>query len=111
MANVYFYVDSDDIGVVVESASGTDAYAPINSAAVLKIWGSWDQPDIDTGTANDGDSYDLINARQHVGILYKVLAEIFPGERHWERKYEKVVGRARKQNNPFATGRIRQWDF
>lgn len=107
----YFYSDETTIGIVVDSASGsdTDGVNPIATAATLKLYGRFQQNDLSAAT----DTPSLINPKYHIAIAYKALEQLDP-ERGamWREKYNTMVRAIKGNQNPLnAKRRMRQYDF
>lgn len=94
-----FYVDSDDVGLVVENVSGEPLYSKNDKAATLKLYGKYEEPDM----ASDATSPSFINSRHHKALAYRVLAEILPKERkYYMSLYDKMVIKIRANQNIFT---------
>jgi len=94
-----FYVQGDDLGLVVENTDGDPVYVKNDKAATLKLYGKYEEPDMSA----DATIPSFINARHHKAIAYRVLAELIPKERNYYMAiYNKMVTKIRANQNVFV---------
>jgi hypothetical protein len=94
-----FYIDGDDIGLVVENEGGDPPYTKNDKAATLKLYGKFEESDMTT----DSSSPALINARHHKALAYRVLADVIPKQsKFYLGLYMKMVRAIRSNQNIYV---------